>query len=271
MGKKHEPLKNELPILEVDDIRLLFGELAALSGVSFKVKKGEIFGLIGPNGSGKTCILNCVNGFYRPTEGNIYFQGKRITDIPRHHVAKLGIGRTFQKVSLYSGLTTLENIMAGRHIFMKTGIVDTLYYGRYGKFHQEEMRHREVSERIIDFLEIEAVRKRVVGTLAYGVRKRIELARALALEPKLLLLDEPTSGMNLEEKEDMARFILDINEEFGTTIVLVEHDMSIVMDLCDRILVLSYGVVIATGTPEEIKVKPEVIEAYLGVREASHA
>ncbi|MBU2549360.1 MAG: ABC transporter ATP-binding protein [Proteobacteria bacterium] len=248
--------------LKIEKVGLSFGGLQALRDVSIQAREGEILAIIGPNGSGKSSLLNCINGFYRPQRGDIYFEGKRITRLSSHRIAKLGIARVFQNVELYTGLTTLDNLMAARHSLMKQGILAGAVY--FGWSRREEVRHREVVERIIDFLEIEKIRKTEVGILPYGLRKRVELGRALALEPRLLLLDEAMSGMNLEEKEDMARFILDIFETQKIPIVLVEHDMGLVMDIADRVIVLEQGCQIAMGTPEEISRDPEVIKAYLG-------
>ena len=251
------------PQLELRDIKLSFGEVRALDGVSFEVRHNEILAVIGPNGAGKTCLINSISGFYTPQEGNIHFEGKDITKMPSHEIPKLGISRTFQNIELFTGLTAMENLLASRHIFFKSGALsDAVYWGR-GR--NEEIRQREVVEEIIEFLEIEAVRDKVVGALPYGVRKKVELGRALALDPKLMLLDEPAAGMNVDEKEDIARYILDISEERGISILLVEHDMGVVLDIVDRIVVIDFGHKIAEGLPEEIKANPEVIKAYLGV------
>jgi branched-chain amino acid transport system ATP-binding protein len=251
--------------LKAEGIHLSFGGVRALSDVSIEVKELEILAIIGPNGAGKTCFLNCISGFYRPQEGSIYFEGRDITKVPSHKIAELGIGRTFQNIQLYTGMTTLDNLMAARHIHFKENLFSGAIY--FGRARREEIRHRIVVEEIIEFLELEAIRKRIVGVLPYGLRKRVDLGRALALEPKLLMLDEPMAGMNLEEKEDMARFIIDIYERRRIPIVLIEHDMGVVMDIADRITVLDFGRKIAEGSPEEIKKNPEVIQAYLGVEE----
>jgi branched-chain amino acid transport system ATP-binding protein len=241
---------------------LSFGGTKALVGVSFDVNRGEILAIIGPNGAGKTSLLNCLNRFYRPEKGQIFFEGEDLCPLPPYRIAQMGIARTFQNIALYTGMSVLDNLMAARHVHMKYGMLaGALYFGQALK---EEVRHRRVVEDIIDFLEIEHVRKAVVGALPYGLRKRVELGRALALEPKLLLLDEPMAGMNLEEKEDMARFILDIHELQKTTILLIEHDMGLVMDIADRVVVLDFGIKIAEGTPDEIKNDTKVIQAYLG-------
>jgi branched-chain amino acid transport system ATP-binding protein len=261
--------------IRIDNLSLSFGGVKALTEVSIDIKEKEIIAIIGPNGAGKTCLLNCLNGFYKPQKGEIYFEDHRITRIRPDRAARLGLARTFQNIELFSGLSTLDNIMAARHILMKQNFVSSALY--FGWAHKEEIKHRRTVEDIIDFLEIEPIRKKIVGTLPYGMRKRVELGRALALNPKVLLLDEPMAGMNLEEKEDIARFIVDIFEGQGDTypdspvlrdgvncIVLIEHDMGVVMDLADRIVVLDFGRKIAEGTPEEIKNNPRVISAYLG-------
>lgn len=248
--------------LKVQGIGLHFGRLRALDSVDVEVRGTEILAIIGPNGAGKSCLLNCINGFYRPQEGDILFEGKNITRLPTHKIAELGISRTFQNIELYTGLTVLDNLMAARHAHMKQGVLAGALY--FGPAYREEMEHRKVVEDIIDFLEMEPIRKKVVGLLPYGMRKRVELGRALALEPKLLLLDEPMAGMNIDEKEDMARFIIDTIELRRIPIVLVEHDMEVVMDIADRVVVLDFGHKIAEGSPDEIKVNPAVIKAYLG-------
>ena len=249
-------------ILEIANLSLNFGGVQALIDVSLEVKKGEVLAIIGPNGAGKTCLVNCINGFYRAQRGDIYFEGQRITKTPSHKIAELGIARTFQQIELYTHLSAQDNLMAGRHIHFKTGMIDGALF--FGKAHREEIEHRQAVEEIIDLFDMEAIRKKIVGFLPYGQRKLVELGRAVVMEPKLLLLDEPMAGMNVEEKEDMARFILDIWELKGTTIVLIEHDMGVVMDIADRLIVLDFGRRIAEGTPEEIKTNPQVISAYLG-------
>jgi len=254
--------KNE-PLLRVEEISISFGGLKALNEVSFEIYPGEIMAIIGPNGAGKTTMLNIINGVYTPDEGRIYFEGReRPRKINPHHVAAMGISRTFQNLALFRGMTTLGNIMVGRTQKMHSNIFSQAIY--WGMSEKEEAEHRKAVEWIIDFLEIENIRRQPAGILPYGLQKRVELARALAAEPKLLLLDEPMAGMNLEEKEDIARFILDANEELEYTIALIEHDMGVVMDICDRIVVLDFGNKIAEGTPEEIKTNPKVIKAYLG-------
>jgi len=256
----------KVPLLRVEDISVSFGGLKALNKVSLEVYPGEIMAIIGPNGAGKTTMLNIINGVYTPNEGRIYFEGKEWPrKIKPHHVAAMGISRTFQNLALFRGMTTLGNIMVGRTQKMHSGIFSQALY--WGMSEKEEAEHREAVEWIIDFLEIQNIRKQPASMLPYGLQKRVELARALAAEPKLLLLDEPMAGMNLEEKQDIARFVLDANEELDYTIALIEHDMGVVMDICDRIVVLDFGNKIAEGTPEEIKTNPKVIQAYLGEAE----
>jgi branched-chain amino acid transport system ATP-binding protein len=262
-------------ILQLENISLSFGGVMALADVSMDIRAGEILAIIGPNGAGKTCILNCINGFYKPQQGEIFYNKQRITRMRPDKVAKLGIARTFQNIELYTGLTTQDNLMAARHVLMKQNFITGALY--FGWAHREEIEHRRTVEEIIDFLEMESFRQKVVGVLPYGLRKRVELGRALALEPEVLLLDEPMAGMNLEEKEDITRFIIDVFEGQGETypdtpvlrdgiktIVLVEHDMGVVMGIADRIVVLDFGRKIAEGTPDEIKTNLEVIKAYLG-------
>jgi branched-chain amino acid transport system ATP-binding protein len=252
--------------LHLDDISLNFGGIKALQNVGFKVNEGEIFAVIGPNGAGKTSLINSINGFYHPQHGRIIFEGQDISGVPPYLRAKLGISRTFQNIALYTNATVLDNLMAARHIHMKdTNLLTGAFF--LGPARREEIAHRRIVEDIIDFLEMEHIRKSIVGTLAYGLRKRVELGRALALEPSLLLLDEPMAGMNVEEKEDMARFILDIHEQQNITIMLIEHDIGLVMDICERIVVLDFGKKIGEGTPEEIGSNEEVISAYLGQEE----
>jgi branched-chain amino acid transport system ATP-binding protein len=230
--------------------------------VDIEVRGAEILAIIGPNGAGKSCLLNCINGFYRPQEGDIFFEDRKITRMPTHKIAEIGLARTFQNIELYTGLSVLDNLMAARHILMKQGALAGAFY--FGPAYKEEMQHREVVEDIIDFLEMESIRKKVVGLLPYGMRKRVELGRALALEPKMLLLDEPMAGMNIDEKEDMARFIIDTLELRRIPIMLVEHDMEVVMDIADRVVVLDFGNKIAEGTPGDIYANTAVIKAYIG-------
>ena len=249
-------------ILKVEDLSLTFGNVHALNNVSLDVRDGEVLAVIGPNGAGKTCLLNCLSGFYHPQSGNIHFKGRDISNVSSHKRAALGIGRTFQGIQLFLGMTTLDNIMSGRHIHMKTNFLQGAFYWFWAD--REETEHRRVAEEIIDFLEMEPIRDTVVGALGYGLRKLVDLGRAMAMEPKILIMDEPMAGMNVEEKEDMARFILDIQEARKIPIVLVEHDMEVVMDISNRVAVLEWGFLIAEGTPDEIKENPKVIKAYLG-------
>ena len=252
-----------MSILAVQDLSLSFGGLNVLSEVGFQVEPGQILAIIGPNGAGKTSILNCIGGFYRPRGGRILFEGRDITRMSPDRRAALGLARTFQNIALYRGMTVLDNIKLGAHPHLRTGLLSALWY--WGAAHREEMELRRlVEEEIIDFLEIEAIRKLPVASLAYGLQKRVELARALALRPKVLLMDEPVAGMNAEETEDMARFILDIKEERGVTVVLIEHDMNVIMDISDRVVVINFGRKIAEGSPQEVQAHPEVIKAYLG-------
>ncbi len=250
-------------LMELRNITLRFGGVTAIKDISFDIREGEIRAIIGPNGAGKSSMLNVINGFYHPQQGEIWFRGARRGALRPHQIAHLGIARTFQNIALFKGMSTLDNIMTGRFTHMKRGMLWQALWK--GPAEREEYENRAVVERIIDFLQIQAIRKTPVGRLPYGLQKRVELGRALAAEPKLLLLDEPMAGMNVEEKEDMSRFILDVNAEFGTTIALIEHDMGVVMDISDRVVVLDYGRKIGDGTPDEVRRSPEVIDAYLGV------
>ena len=249
-------------ILDVNNISLRFGGVKALSEISFDVREHEVRAIIGPNGAGKSSMLNCINGVYSPQEGSITFRGRTFDHMNSRQVAEMGIARTFQSLALFKGMNVTDNLMSGRNLKMKTNLFQQAL--RLPAAQREEIAHREFVERIIDFLEIQPHRKTPVGRLPYGLQKRVDLGRALAMEPQVLLLDEPMAGMNVEEKQDMSRFILDVNDEFGTTIVLIEHDMSVVMDISDRVVVLDYGKKIGDGTPEQVRRNPDVISAYLG-------
>jgi branched-chain amino acid transport system ATP-binding protein len=251
-------------VLRVDNVALSFGGVKALSDVSFDVRSHEIRAIIGPNGAGKSSMLNVINGVYHPQQGSITFKGVTRRQMRPHETAKQGIARTFQNIALFRGMTVLDNIMTGRNLRMHAGLLAQAVW--FGPAQREEIEHRQVVERIIDFLEIQAYRRTPVGRLPYGLQKRVDLGRALAMEPDMLLLDEPMAGMNVEEKQDMCRFILDVNDEFGTTIVLIEHDMSVVMDISDRVVVLDYGKKIGDGAPDAVRGNQAVIDAYLGVR-----
>ena len=251
------------PVLVVEEVSLSFGGVKALQGVSFDVRKHEVRAIIGPNGAGKSSMLNVINGVYHPQEGHVTFKGVRRHDMNSHAAAAQGIARTFQNIALFRGMSVLDNIMTGRNLKMKTNFLQQALW--WGPARRDEMANRRKVEEVIDFLEIQHIRKTPVGQLPYGLQKRVELARALAAEPEVLLLDEPMAGMNLEEKQDMCRYVLDVNDEYGTTIVLIEHDMGVVMDISDRVVVLDYGQKIADGTPDVVRADQKVIDAYLGV------
>ncbi|EHK67356.1 ABC transporter ATP-binding protein [Achromobacter arsenitoxydans] len=250
-------------MLDMQNISLSFGGVKALTDISFNVREHEIRAIIGPNGAGKSSMLNVINGVYTPQQGGIQFRGERFSKMNPRRAAEMGIARTFQNLALFKGMSVLDNIMTGRNLRMKSGLLAQAF--RLGPAEREEIQHREFVENIVDFLEIQAYRKTPVGRLPYGLQKRVDLGRALAMEPRLLLLDEPMAGMNIEEKQDMSRFILDVNDEFGTTIVLIEHDMGVVMDISDRVVVLDYGKKIGDGKPDEVRANEDVIRAYLGV------
>lgn len=262
----NRPEEEKKADLEIKNLRLSFGGVIAVKDVDVNVHTGELMAIIGPNGAGKTSLLNCITGFYKPQLGSIIFNGKDITGLHTHELVGVGIGRTFQNIELFPGMTVLANMTLARHIHCHYSFLKSLIFS--SSVRQEEIRHRQILEEIIDFLEMQSIRKQTVGSLPYGMQKRVELGRALALEPKLLVLDEPFAGMNLEEKEDMVRFLLELNQRWGLTMILVEHDMSIVMSISQRIMVLNFGEKLGEGTAEEISVNPEVIKAYLGEAEA---
>ena len=250
-------------LMELRNITLRFGGVVAIKDISFDIREGEIRAIIGPNGAGKSSMLNIISGFYTPSEGELWYKGAKRPPMRPYEIARMGVARTFQNIALFEGMTVLDNVMTGRLTYMHAGIASQALW--WGKARNEEIANREVVEKVIDFLEIQSIRKTPVGRLPYGLKKRVELARALAAEPSMLLLDEPMAGMNVEEKEDMSRFILDVNDEFGTTIVLIEHDMGVVMDLSDRVVVMDYGKKIGDGPPDEVRRNQDVIDAYLGV------
>jgi branched-chain amino acid transport system ATP-binding protein len=265
----HAPADDNETLLAVSSVSKHFGGVRAVEDMSLEVRRGGLTSIIGPNGAGKTSMLNIISGFYRPDTGSIRFEGRDVTGIRPSGIAALGIARTFQNIALFSGMTVLDNIMLGRHVRMRAGVLSSIVY--WGMAQREEVAHRARVEELIELLELENLRKQPTSGLAYGLRKRVELGRALALDPKLLLLDEPMGGMNQEEKEDMARFILEVNREWGTTIILIEHDMAVVMDISERVAVLDHGRKIADGTPEEVQRHPDVIRAYLGGAQRAEA
>jgi branched-chain amino acid transport system ATP-binding protein len=265
----HAPAKSGETLLAVRAVSKHFGGVRAVEDMSLEVRQGGLTSIIGPNGAGKTSLLNIISGFYRPDSGSVLFEGRDVTGIRPSGIAALGIARTFQNIALFSGMTVLDNIMLGRHVRMRAGVLSSIVY--WGLAQREEVAHRARVEELIELLELEDLRKQPTSGLAYGLRKRVELGRALALDPKLLLLDEPMGGMNQEEKEDMARFILEVNREWGTTIILIEHDMAVVMDISERVAVLDHGRKIADGTPEEVQRHPDVIRAYLGGAQRAEA
>ena len=264
MSETKSPVQEVRPVLEVRDVSLGFGGVRALTEVSFQVRKGELFSIIGPNGAGKTSMLNCISGRYRPNSGRVLLNGRDVTGYPPNVRATMGLGRTFQNLALFGHMSVLDNIMVGRHHLLKNNALTGALYWLSGARKEELSHHRKVED-IIDFLEIAHIRKAVAGTLPYGLRKRVELARAMAVEPSIILLDEPMAGMNLEEKEDMARYIVDLNEEWGMTVVMIEHDMGVVMDISHRVMVLEFGRKIAEGLPDEVMANERVKVAYLGV------
>jgi branched-chain amino acid transport system ATP-binding protein len=263
LNEAHRAVAVGAPILELNNISLRFGGVKALTNISFDIREHEVRAIIGPNGAGKSSMLNVINGVYRPQEGTILFRGQPVTGMTPTKAARMGIARTFQNIALFKGMSVLENLMAGRYLHNSAGFLEVAF--RLPRARKEEIRNREAVEEIIEFLEIQHIRKTPVARLPYGLQKRVELGRALAAEPKILLLDEPMAGMNIEEKQDMSRFILDVNDHYGTTIVLIEHDMGVVMDISDRIVVLDYGKKIADGRPAEVRSSQDVIDAYLGV------
>ena len=253
-----------MAVLDIQDVHVSFGGVKALQGVGLELQDREILAVIGPNGAGKTTLINCISGWYHPNQGTVHLNGQDITQLPTAHIAKLGISRTFQNIALFRGMTVLDNIMTGAHIHMKSNFITSALY--WGPAQREEVRYREAAEDIIDFLEIEHIRKATAGAIPMGLQRRVELGRALAMKPSVLLLDEPMAGLNVEEKEDMARFILDVNEEREIPIILIEHDMGVVMDISDRVVVLDQGIKIAQGTPDVVRTDPQVITAYLGAQ-----